>query len=486
MDYGWFLLVPVLLPILAGILCYSAKTDRQLSALTGSVLILSLPLALLAVLLPAPALTVWRMTDTIAVFLRPDDVSRVFLCLVVTVFLGVGIYSIGYMAHGSHRRRFYCFFLVTMGALEGLSLSGNIITFYLFYEMVTLSTLPLVMHEMTKEAVAAGIKYLIYSVIGASAALLGIFFIGAYGTTFDFTAGGVLDAAKAAGHSGLLTAMMFTMIMGFCVKAGVFPMHAWLPTAHPIAPSPASALLSGLVTKAGVLGILRVMYYLAGAASLRGTWAQTALMALSLLTVLLGSTMALKETVLKRRLAYSTVSQISYIVFGLSTMTEAGFIGAILHVICHSLIKDTLFMGAGSIIQRTGKTDVRDMHGIGAAMPVTTLCFTAVSLGLIGIPPTGGFISKWQLAQGALSLTGAVSWIGPACLLLSALLTAGYLMTVVIHGYFPDGEPAAAPKVETTPLMWAPMAGFALLSVLVGLFPNTLISFIRHIAAGIL
>jgi multicomponent Na+:H+ antiporter subunit D len=146
-----------------------------------------------------------------------------------------------------------------------------------------------------------------------------------------------------------------------------------------------------------------------------------------------------------------------------------------------------LFMGAGSFIHRTGKTDVRDMHGIGIAMPVTTLCFTAVSLGLIGIPPTGGFISKWQLAQGALSLTGVVSWIGPACLLLSALLTAGYLLTIVIHGYFPDSQTTIAPvRKETSPIMWTPMAGFALLSVLIGMFPNELITLIRNIAAGIL
>jgi multicomponent Na+:H+ antiporter subunit D len=331
---------------------------------------------------------------------------------------------------------------------------------------------------MEKEAVAAGIKYLVYSVFGASTALLGIFFLAHYGTTLTFTPGGVLDMARVAGHEGLLRAIAFAMILGFGVKAGMFPMHAWLPTAHPVAPAPASAVLSGVITKMGVLGVIRVIFYLMGVDVLKGTWVQTAFMALTLVTVFMGSLLALREKQLKKRLAYSSVSQVSYVLFGLSTMSPLGLTGALLHVVCHSFIKNTLFMAAGAIIHQTGKTYVDDLTGVGKVMPRTLLAFTVVSLGLIGIPPTGGFVSKWYLAEGALSLGWGASWIGPAVLLCSALMTAAYLLTIVIHGFFPGDKPVVQ-GTEAPAVMWAPMLLLAALSVLAGLFPNPLIQFIQ-------
>lgn len=165
-------------------------------------------------------------------------------------------------------------------------------------------------------------------------------------------------------------------------------MHGWLPTAHPVAPAPASAVLSGVITKAGVLGIIRSVYYVAGPDMIKGTWVQYTWIILSILTIFMGSMMAYKEKVLKKRLAYSTVSQVSYILFGLSVMQPIAFVGALMHVIFHSLVKNTLFVSAGAIICKTGKTKVRQLVGIGKEMPVTMWCFTLVSLTLIGIPPT--------------------------------------------------------------------------------------------------
>lgn len=475
------LILPLILPIIAALLLWVLpKDDRKLCDRFMLIsLAISVIVSALAVLSAEKSVTLWQMTETIHIGLRTDGLARFYVAFISVVWMMVGIYSISYNAHDVHYRRYNCFFLATYGVLMGLSMSANAITFYMFYEMMTLITLPLVMHTMEKEAVAAGIKYLIYSVFGASAALLGIFFMMYYGTTLDFTVGGVLDAAKIAGNENLLLVVGFVMILGFSVKAGMFPMHAWLPTAHPVAPAPASAVLSGVITKMGVLGIIRVIFYLVGPELIRGTWVQYAFMTLALITVFMGSLLALRENVLKKRLAYSSVSQVSYILFGISTLHPIGFVGALLHIVSHSLIKNTLFLSAGAIIHETGKTRADELTGIGKIMPRVLCMFTIVSLGLIGIPPTGGFISKWYLAEGSLALG---NWIGPAILLCSALMTAGYLLPVTIHGYFP-GEAAIPEGHEASKLMWIPMLVLAVLSVVVGMFPNGLIHYIQSIAS---
>ena len=480
------MLIPVFLPIVGAALIWCIPEEQRalLNRYALAVVGASALFAAIVALGGEQSLTVWKLTDQISIALRNDGVSRLYLAFISIVWIAVGFYANGYNAHDHWLRRFDCFYIATYGVLMGLSMSSNAVTLYMFYEMMTLITLPLVMHTMEKDAVAAGIKYLVYSVFGASTALLGIFFLSHYGTTLTFTAGGVLDMAKVAGHENLLRVIAFLMITGFGVKAGMFPMHAWLPTAHPVAPAPASAVLSGVITKMGVLGVIRVIFYLMGVDFLKGTWVQAAFMALTLVTVFMGSLLALREKQFKKRLAYSSVSQVSYVLFGLSTMSAAGFTGSLLHIVCHSFIKNTLFMAAGAIIHQTGKTNVDDLTGVGKIMPRTLAAFTIVSLGLIGIPPTGGFISKWYLAQGALTLGTAASWIGPAVLLCSALMTAAYLLTIVIHGFFPGDRPVVE-GTEAAPVMWVPMLVLAVLSVAVGLFPNALIQFIQTIAANI-
>ena len=398
----------------------------------------------------------------------------------------MGLYALAYTEHDENAVSFFRYYLLSYGALVGLSASANLITLYMFYELMTLLTVPLVAHNRDKQAVSAAIKYLLYSVFGASAALLGIFIVSAWASTMQFTAGGVFTAEALEKHADALRIVFFVMILGFGVKAGMFPTHSWLPTAHPVAPAPASAVLSGVITKMGVLGILRTVYYIAGASFLRGSWVQYAFMTLALVTVVMGSTLAFKEKQFKKRLAYSTVSQVSYVLFGLSTMTEAGFIGACLHIVFHSLIKNTLFMSAGAVIHKTGITEVDNLKGIGKRMPLTMTLFTVVSLGLIGIPPTGGFVSKWNLAQGALGMTVSANWIGPACLLLSAILTAAYLLGISIKAFYTGEAELSEPRSEATWRMLVPMALFACLSVVLGMFPGGLISFFRSIAQTIL
>lgn len=489
---SWYLLVPVLLPIVSGLamaLLPSFEERKSRNLCTLSVLVLNVA-ALLPILLGGDmTLTLFTLSDTLPVFLHSDTAGKIFAAVMCFVWACAGAYSFEYMAHEENERRYYSFYLITLGVLMALCFSGSIITFYMFYEAMTLLTFPLVMHTGKKDAVAAGLKYLIYSVLGASLVLLGVFLLSPYVSSFSFTPGGVLSLEKAAGHEGLILTASFLMLIGFGTKAGMFPLHGWLPTAHPAAPSPASAVLSGIITKAGVLGVVRLIYCFVGADYLRGTWVQTAFMSLTLFTVFMGSLLAFREGGLKKRLAYSSVSQVSYVLFGLSTMHPLGMAGALLHVVAHALIKDTLFMSAGAIICKTGKTRVSELEGIGKQMPVVMWCFTLASVGLVGIPPCLGFVSKWYLAQGALNMTGVAgffSWLAPAVLLISALLTAGYLFPISIHGFFPgqeeNGQRKFFEKKEPSHVMLIPLIILTTLSVVAGIFPTGMIELFQRLA----
>ncbi len=485
MWHNMILLFPVILPVLAGFAAWRIERRGTRNALVGTALILNALLTFLAITTGSEQFVLWQITEKVPVFFHVDGISKLFALLISCMWALVGIYSFEYMQHEENEGRFYLFYMISLGVLIGLSFSGNLVTMYMFYELMTLMTLPLVLHEMSKEAIAAGIKYLLYSVFGASLALLGIFFFFRYGSTIAFTPGGVLTAESMAGHEKLMQWGVFAMIVGFGVKAGMFPLHGWLPTAHPVAPAPASAVLSGVITKAGVLGVIRVVYYLAGADFIRGTWIQTAWLTLALITVFMGSMLAYREPLLKKRLAYSTVSQVSYVLTGLATLNPLGFVGALLHIVSHSVIKNTLFMSAGAVICKTGKTRVDELRGIGKQMPVVIWCFTIVSAGLIGIPPTCGFVSKWFLAGGALQLgETAFSWVVPCVLLVSAILTAGYLLPITIQGFFPghDFDYATLEKKEPSWIMLVPLLTLAAAALLLGVFPGALTGFADRLA----
>ena len=498
---SWYLLIPVLLPVLSGLALLFVKeldNSSKRNPFTLAVLAVNV-LALLPVLFAQDMeLHLLTLSDSLPIFLHTDAPGKVFATIMGFVWAVAGAYSFEYMHHEKDHRRYYSLYLITLGVLMALCFAGSIVTFYMFYEAMTLLTFPLVMHSKKKAAVAAGIKYLIYSVIGASLVLLGVFILSPYVNTFAFTAGGVLNMEAVAGNEGLVLTTVLLMLMGFGAKAGLFPLHGWLPTAHPAAPSPASAVLSGVITKAGVLGVIRLMYSYLGADFLSGSWVQTAYMCMTLLTVFTGSLLAYHEGHLKKRLAWSSVSQVSYVLFGLSTMNPVGFAGAVLHAIAHSFAKDTLFMSAGAIIMKTEKTQVADLRGIGKQMPVTMACFTVASLGLVGIPPCMGFISKWYLAQGSLAASGvnaALNVIGPVVLLISALLTAGYLFPIVIRGFITGNaghghghdEPAETFTRNDAPLMMLiPLLVLAALSVIAGMFPGALIDLLSKIGTALM
>lgn len=484
------LLLPIFLPIVAGTILLFAKIKERNTILiySGTTLVLTGIFVVFALMVQEKEIVLFQLTQTIPVVLKLDLLGKLFLAVVSIVWILAGFFSFTYMKHEKEEKRYFGFFLITYGVLVGLGCSGNLVTLYAFYEFMTLASFALVIHNRSREAIMAGLKYLFYSFFGAYMALFGLFFLCQYTETITFTKGGTLNMELVAGHETLMLVVALLMILGFGVKAGMFPLHAWLPTAHPVAPAPASAALSGIIVKGGVLAILRVVYYLFGAEFLRGTWVQTIFMTLSLITVFMGSMLAFRENVLKKRLAYSTVSQLSYILFGIALLDPVSLTGSMLHIVAHAFIKCALFLCAGAIIFRTGITTVDGLTGIGKKMPITIWCFTIVSLGLIGIPPTGGFVSKWYLATGALhSGIGVFAYVGPVILLISALLTAGYLLPVTIKGFFPgdDFDYSSLKTCEGDGFMVIPLMILAALSVLVGLFPNALLNLITEIISGL-
>jgi len=275
------------------------------------------------------ATNIWHLTESLTIAMKLDGVAAVFSALTAVAWLLALIYSVEYMSHSQNEARFYVFLFLSEGMLLGTALSADFVSMYVFYELTSLCSMPLVLHELTHDAVTGAMKYLYYSIGGAFFVLFGIVVLYTNTSTLDFAPGGTLIAGQ---HTGLELLAVFFVVLGFGTKAGLFPMHNWLPSAHPVAPAPASALLSGIITKAGVIGIIRVLYFIAGPSVLRGTWVQTACLLLALGTVFMGSMLAYGERDFKKRLAYSSISQISYVLTALFLLTEDGLTGGLLQV----------------------------------------------------------------------------------------------------------------------------------------------------------
>ncbi len=480
------LLAVILLPLAAGALLpiLNPRTRKTRACYVLTALLLEAALVTWLLLQAQAEFFVFSMTEVLTVAFRMDGVSRLFLLIAAYGYLLTGIYALRYMEHEGRENSFFSFYLLSLGALAGMDLAKNLTTMYLFFELLTLLSMPMVLHDRTQESIRAALKYLFYSIAGAFLALLCIFFLSRYSTTLEFHGGGNLDPALTRGHETLLQVIFFLGVVGFGAKAGLYPLHGWLPSAHPVAPAPASAVMSGIIAKAGVLAILRVVFYSVGADFVRGSWVQYAWLGLALLTVFMGSMMAYREQVFKKRLAYSSVSQIAYVLTGLFLLTEQSVLGGLLHVLFHAVIKICLFLTAGSFIFNTGKRRVEEYRGFGKSMPKTMWAFTLASLALVGIPPASGFVSKWYLAVGALdSGVSVFTWLAPAILLISALLTAGYLFPITIAGFFPGkGEPVPEKNAEGGAIMWVPILLLGLLSVALGLFSAPIVRALETVA----
>lgn len=435
------LLIPILLPVLAGILMplmhFSSRKARSVYVETVTV-INSILLGLLVAEGNSESVPLLRLTDSLTITLHVDGLSRVFCSLIAFLWPIATLYAFEYMAHEGAENRFFSFYTITFGITAGVAMSANLFTLYVFYELLTLVTLPLVIHKMDAKAVIhAGRRYLYYSISGAALAFIALIFVMVYGTDTStaFRLGGVLDAAKISAQPNLHLFIFVLAFIGFGAKAAVFPMHAWLPAVS-VAPTPVTALLHAVaVVKSGAFAIIRIIYYTFGADVLHGTWAQALVVVLSALTIVYGSVMAVREQHFKRRLAYSTVSNLSYILLGASIMTPAGMTGAMAHMLFHGVMKITLFFCAGAILVKTEREYIQELRGYSRVMPMTVFVLTIASLALTGLPPLIGFSSKWTLAMAAAADGQWFSLIGMGALIVSAILTAVYLFTVIIPAY---------------------------------------------------
>jgi multicomponent Na+:H+ antiporter subunit D len=402
-----------------------------------------------------------------ALHLEADPFGLLFALLASFLWLVTSFYSVGYMREGKEENQtgYFASFAVCVAAALGVALAANLITFFVFYELLTIATYPLVVHKRTPEALAAGRKYLAYTLGGGQLLLVAIIGTAVLAPGAEFRPGGFL-----AGRAPLpvLAGLLTLYLVGCGVKAAIMPLHGWLPSAM-VAPTPVSALLHAVaVVKAGAFGCVRIVGYVFGVQLLRSMGADVVLAVVASITILLASVRALGESNLKRRLAYSTVSQLSYIVLGAALGSAAAVAGAMFHVVAHGLMKITLFFCAGSIHVRTHKTEIPELAGLGRRMPVTFGAFALGGLGLAGMPALAGFVSKWNLGVGALS-AGHGAFI--AVLVLSGLLNVAYFLPIVRSAFF-EGPREPVRFDEPGMALWLPLALTATLALVLGLVPD--------------
>ncbi len=486
---GTLLVAVVLLPIFLAmpISLIRWKQDAHWMIYTEGVVLLTSALAYYALAnSDRQTHTLFRFANNLEVAFRIDGLATVFAALVSFLWPLATLYAFEYMSHLQHRQLFFMFYVMTFGVTLGIAFSGNILTMYCFYEMLTMVTLPLIIHPLSKEAISASRTYLLYSLGGAAFAFIGMIFILYYGTTGAFVPGGVMHTAAAAEQQNVLLIAYVLTFFGFSVKAAMWPFGGWLPKAG-VAPTPVTALLHAVaVVKAGAFALMRITYYSFGAELLRGTWAQTLLLVFVIITIVYGCSRALKETHLKRRLAYSTMSNLSYILFGVVLMSPLGLVGALCHMVFHAFMKICSFFCVGAVMHQTKKNYVHEINGLGHVMPVTFVIFTISGLALMGVPGLPGFISKWNLAKAAVSSEQPLAFVGVFALLVSALLTAIYMMSISFRAFCPGREfdyGTVAGYRDPGWRMLVPLVVFVLVLFLFGLHSEPLVKLFTALAS---
>ena len=430
-----------------------------------------------------------KFTDGLSIAFKIDGLSKVFSGLVSFLWPLATLFAFEYMTKEEREDTFFMFYTMTYGVTLGIAMSENILTMYFFYEFLTLITVPLVMHTLTREAILASRKYLYYSLGGAAFGFIGMVFIIIYGITPSFQYGGVFAPVQWAATGDVLLIVYVLAFMGFGVKAAICPFNSWLPAAG-VAPTPVTALLHAVaVVKSGAFAIIRLTYYCYGADKIRNTWAQDVLMAVVIFTIVYGCSRAVKETHIKRRLAYSTISNLSYILFGVIILSPAGLLGAICHLVFHAFMKIASFFCAGAVMHQTEKHYVHELDGLGKKMPVTFTIFTISAFALMGVPGLAGFISKWYLCQSAVESQNVLAYVGIGGLLVSALLTAIYMLTIVVRAFLP-GDGFNYEKVEkySDPnwKMLVPLSIFTIVTIIFGIYSGPFVSFFDQVAKGLL
>lgn len=419
-------------------------------------------------------LTLLEIAPEVPLQLSADPFGVFFALIASGLWILTSFYSIGYMRGHDEKKqtRYFASFAICLSSTIGIAFSGNLLTFIIFYEMLTLATYPLVIHNETEKAIRAGRKYLAYTLTA------GLLLIAAAGITYnltgtlDFQPGGIFQGVDLTGTMAVSLFLLF--LGGVGVKAGIMPIHSWLPSAM-AAPTPVSALLHAVaVVKSGVFAIIRVVGYVLGPDVMADFGLNEILILIAGTTIILASLLAFAQDNLKRRLAYSTVGHLSYIVLGAALLTPLGLTGSILHISTHATMKITLFFCAGAIYVNLHKENISQLNGIASVMPWTMAAFTIGSMGLAGIPPISGFVSKWHLGAGVLE--GGM-FLPLMVLVVSGFLNVGYLFPIIYRAYFEKGGDELKKYGEASPFMVVPLMITAVLSVIFGLFPNLFFHF---------
>ncbi|BAZ92853.1 formate hydrogenlyase subunit 3/Multisubunit Na+ /H+ antiporter, MnhD subunit [Thiohalobacter thiocyanaticus] len=417
--------------------------------------------------------------------LRAGPLALLFVTLSSALWLLTTLYAIGYLEGSPHRSRFFGFFSLCVTASVGVALAGNLLTFLLFYELLTLSTYPLVVHRGTEAARRAGQRYLAYTLTGGALLLIGTLWLYSLAGTLEFTATGFVHGLVDS-HRGALTLIFWLLIAGVGVKAALVPLHGWLPQAM-VAPAPVSALLHAVaVVKAGAFGIVRIVYEVYGVELAADLGLALPLAVLASITILYGSLRALYQDDLKRRLAFSTVSQVSYIALGVAIAGPIATIGGLVHLVHQGLMKITLFFCAGNLAETVHIHRISEMDGVGRRMPWTMGAFTLAAFGMIGLPPMAGFVSKWYLGLGAMQ--AGQDWV-VLVLAGSSLLNAAYFLPILHRAWFraPAGNgfaPAAGGRETGWLLLWPPVitAAMSLGAGMLAFIPFSPLEWVQFIA----
>ena len=481
-----FLLIPILLPIITGIILRivnitNEKIYKTISLV--SVILTSLITFVFLFTINSETSKIIILSEKINLGIKLDGLGKIFAGMVSLLWPFSLLYSYAYMKDEERKEKYNAYYVMTFGVVLGISFASNLFTLFIFYELLTIVTLPLIVHTYTPEARKAGRYYLYFSLTGSSLALVGLIILLHLSGSCEFTFGGLIESNSTIS----LVAYLLTFL-GFGVKSAVFPLCFWLPMAG-AAPTPTTALLHAVaVVKAGVFAIMRSTFYNFNYNLMSNSWVQVITIIMSSITILYGSMMALKEQHFKRRLAYSTISNLSYILLAVSFMNKTGLLAAVLHMLFHSFAKICLFFTCGAIIKNSHAHYVYELNGLGKKMPITFINFTIASLSLIGVPLFAGFISKWYIGMASIELGNAFSYIGIGCILVSALLTAVYTLNIPFRAfmYKPNeiNQEIYDKAQEPNKLYLSTFIVFSALSIILGIISQPFVELIASILLG--
>jgi len=461
---------------------YGRRFQILMVSVLGIAWIMAL-LELLMVLWDAPySYTFGSYPAGIGIEFLVDEFSALMTLIVLTLSLLIIIYSLKDLEHEIESSRMYSYYTLVfllIFSMIGMIFTNDMFNLYVFMEILSITSVAIIAIKKKKDTLMASMKYLMMGAIGSVTVLMGIALI--YMVTGQLNMSAINEEISAVWRlypRNILLAMGF-MITGFSIKAAIFPLHNWLPDAHSTAPTPSSALLSGLVVKAYIFSIAKIMYRVVGKNISVDIGIADYLIIFAVLSMMMGSVFALTQRDIKRRLAYSSVSQIGYIFLGLALASEMGFSAALFHVVSHAFMKSALFLSAGSIIYLTGKRDVKNLDGIGYEMPITMTVFSIGVLGMIGIPGTSGFMSKWYLGLAVLDAGHPELLI---VLLLSSFLNALYYLPIIVSAFLREspGRPLEMHRDGIPGTMKVSMVLVAVGSLVIGLFPHLVMDIIQQ------